>query len=237
MTAQTTLTAVIPASGSVSPAVAFNYPGLTAIVLKDNWTAALVSLLVSLDGGATYVPLYRDGAQFAEPGTVGQYINLDPTLFSGVTNLKVQSGTSANPVAQPLAATVDLIGFFSVQSFPAPNERRTFAPMYDGDVGTFTGYTPSEQDSLTFDFTNLLDPNETIVSVGGVTLAASADSTSSSRVIGSPVTSGSTVTQLLGNWQAIRYINYLATCTVTTSENATLTAQGYFPVQDRTPCC
>lgn len=106
----TTINAVIPASGSLSPEVDLGQQTLVGIVMPAAWTAASLTFQVSPDGGTTWVELYTyAGVALALTVGTSQYIAVDPTQWKGVYSVKVRSGTSGTPVAQSAQATIGLV--------------------------------------------------------------------------------------------------------------------------------
>jgi len=112
-----------------------------------------------------------------------------------------------------------------------PNGRHTYVMQSEDDVGTFPPYTPGETDPLTFDVAAQLDSGESISSITSFTLFAPSDATPEARILSAPQLQGTQLSVLLGNWQPIRYINYLVTVMYVTNQAEVLTAQGYVAVE------
>lgn len=236
MTSSVTI-ATIPGLGSISAGVTLPAAGLFAIEVDGTWTPAPLTLLATSDG-INYFNVLDGGNEFVLASPSGVRSQLNAEDWQGITAVKVRSGTAEAPVIQAQDVNVYLIGYPAISPVPVPpNPGRTFTPLYDGDLGTFTEYTTGETGVLTFDVVNLLAPGVEIEALSSFVLQASADATPTARIQGAPGTSGTTLSVLLGNWQNIRYINYLVTVTFTTTNGATLQAQGSVAVQNRGPCC
>ena len=84
---------------------------LVGVVTPAAWTTAGVSFQVSYDNGTTYVVLWDDtGAEYTIPAVpASRYVAVDPTKFLGVTNIKIQSGTSAATTNQAGSDIVTLV--------------------------------------------------------------------------------------------------------------------------------
>lgn len=84
---------------------------LVGVVTPSGWTTAAIAFQVSYDQGTTYVVLLdATGAEYGPSSVVAsRYVAIDPSLFLGITNLKIQSGTSAATVAQAGSDIVTLV--------------------------------------------------------------------------------------------------------------------------------
>ncbi len=102
-------TAAIANGAALSPAVALGQKTLLGIVMPAAWTAAALTFQVSIDD-TTFNELY-DGAGNAVSITAaaGQFVQIDPAKWRGVTAIKVRSGTSGAPVNQGQAAAIQLV--------------------------------------------------------------------------------------------------------------------------------
>lgn len=168
--------ATIPGGGSISPGVDLPAPGLYAIEIDDPWTAAPLSVLVSQDGGASWLDLDSDGNAVVLPAATGRRFQLDPDQWFGVDAVKVRSGTSDAPVPQTADTRVLLIGFSAQPPPPPPPPVLVPVPALTlvGDgTNTYVGANfpatqPDTQRVYTMDFLNNLDIlDRTTASFGG----------------------------------------------------------------------
>lgn len=104
-----TLAAQIPA-GATGLSVASVLTGdLRRIVMPANWTAANLTFQTSEDG-VTWSNLYdRTGVEYTVTAAASHAIQLPVADFAGVRNLIIRSGTSAAPVNQLNAPTLQLV--------------------------------------------------------------------------------------------------------------------------------
>lgn len=201
-------TATIPGTGSVSAGVQLSAQGLTGIYFPNNFATAPLSFLVSLDAGTTWDVLAdQNGNEVAIPSSAGQQIGLDPDDWVGYTNIKVRSGTSGSPVAQPSDAVVGLITQGSTPAQPPaePNPRRTINVENIGCVGEFTSYWSTADDVATFDLTFILAAGEVVTEIDTFDLefessTGAIDSDPDARVLGVPSIVGVALNQRFGNW-------------------------------------
>lgn len=102
--------AVTIANGqSLSSAVVLGEDRLVGIAMPADWTAANLTFQVSHDG-STYNNLYDDsGAEITVTAADDRYIALDLTVFAGIQDLKIRSGTSGTPVNQGAERTITLV--------------------------------------------------------------------------------------------------------------------------------
>jgi hypothetical protein len=82
---------------------------LVGIQMDVGWDAAALTFQMSPDGGTTWLEMQGASAVLTYNAAAGQYIAIDPTLWRGVTMLKVRSGTSGSPVNQTATRTLTLI--------------------------------------------------------------------------------------------------------------------------------
>ncbi len=98
--------ATIPNGQSLSGVIDLEGQLMTSLRLPNSagWTTANVTFAVSLDGGATYGDLYKDGSEFVIVVPTGRtnatVFDLLPQDFNSFTHVRVRSGTAALPVAQ-----------------------------------------------------------------------------------------------------------------------------------------
>lgn len=94
-------TSVTIASGaSLSGAADFGDRRLGAIIMPASWTAAAMTIQVSVDG-TNYYNLYdQDGVEFSMSADASRTIVIDPSYFGLIRYVKVRSGTAGVPVNQ-----------------------------------------------------------------------------------------------------------------------------------------
>ena len=102
-------TATIASGTSLSAEVPLGQKTLVGIVLPAAWTSASLTFQATPDD-INFSELY-DGAGNAVTLTAaaGQFIQIDPTKWRGITGIKVRSGTAASPVNQAAAAAITLV--------------------------------------------------------------------------------------------------------------------------------
>lgn len=96
----------IPSGQSLSNAFDFtqflrtgNYRA-AGIQMPDAWTTANLTFFVSVDG-VNYKELYDgQGNEYIVTAAAGRYILLDPSVFSAIRFLKIQSGVTGSVVNQ-----------------------------------------------------------------------------------------------------------------------------------------
>ena len=113
--AQKYMPATIAAGGSLSNAVLLGDYTLSGLLFPAGWTAASISYQTSFDGGLTWYELNDStGAAISLPATTaaGTYYAIDvrnPSL-TGLTMIKIRSGSVGTPVTQASARVVQVIG-------------------------------------------------------------------------------------------------------------------------------
>ncbi|HEY1311910.1 MAG TPA: hypothetical protein VGF02_13260 [Pseudolabrys sp.] len=102
-------TATIAAGTSLSVEVPLGEKTLVGIVMPAAWTAAGLTFQATPDD-ANFYELY-DGAgnEVTLTAAAGQFLQVDPTRWRGITGIKLRSGTAASPVNQAAAAVVTLV--------------------------------------------------------------------------------------------------------------------------------
>ena len=103
---------VISNGTSLSNAVPVIGLKLFGIVMPSGWDAAGITILASFDNGSTFVPMKSlyDGTEITYVVNASGYFPLpNPQIFAAVTNIKVQSGTSASPVNQTADRAIQLV--------------------------------------------------------------------------------------------------------------------------------
>lgn len=82
---------------------------VVGIQMPSLWTAAPLSFLASYDG-VNFFSLFRNGNEFVEPVTASTFAKLSSGDFSGVSYIKVQSGSVTNGlINQPATTTIVLV--------------------------------------------------------------------------------------------------------------------------------
>jgi hypothetical protein len=105
------LIATIAISTSLAPAVALpNGHGLVGLILPAAWTAADITVQISLDN-VTFADLYApDGTEVTLTVTAAATaIYLTPAQWVCARYVKIRSGTTGTPVNQAAARAVTLI--------------------------------------------------------------------------------------------------------------------------------
>jgi len=85
---------------------------LCAILMPAGWDAAGLSFQASDDDGVTWNDMYDDAGLEVKlsPATpAAKRLSLDPSLFAGVTWIKVRSGLTGAPVNQTAARALTLV--------------------------------------------------------------------------------------------------------------------------------
>ena len=107
------INAQIGAGAALSGAVNIGDKTLVGIAIPANWTTAGLSFQASADGGTTFGELLDETATGKSISSItgGAYtvIAVNPTKWRGIVCLKVRSGTSASPVKQAQAVTLQLL--------------------------------------------------------------------------------------------------------------------------------
>jgi len=104
--------ALITSGTSLSNSVNLGGLRLFGFIMPSGWDAALLTVLVSFDNGATYVMMESlyDGSELTYTVNASGYFPLpNPQVFAAVTNIKLQSGPSASPVNQTADRSIQLV--------------------------------------------------------------------------------------------------------------------------------
>jgi len=110
ITAMPVIVPVTIANGtSLSPAVAIGPNVLCGIAMSAGWDAAAMTFQVSYDGGTTFQEMQSTSAVISYTVAANQFISFDPSVWRGVTTLKVRSGTSGAAVNQTADRTINLV--------------------------------------------------------------------------------------------------------------------------------
>lgn len=90
---------------------------IVGLLLPATWTAAKVSLLVSVDGGTTYAEAVAPGnggdkfatATLTVVSSTPIFVPLDPAMTAAATHIKVKSGTLSSATAQTGEKVITLV--------------------------------------------------------------------------------------------------------------------------------
>ena len=102
-------TAIIPNGQSLSAEVALGQKALVGIVMPAAWDAASMTFQATPDDQNFFELFDSSGSAVALIVAAGQFIQIDPAKWRGVTGLKLRSGTSGSPVNQTGNRTITLI--------------------------------------------------------------------------------------------------------------------------------
>lgn len=104
-------TATIANGASLSGAVPIGEKVITGIVMPSAWTAAALTFQVSVDDGTTWSDLYDStGTEVNFPTAASRFVAVDPSLWLGVSHVKVRSGTAGVAVNQAASRAISLVG-------------------------------------------------------------------------------------------------------------------------------
>ena len=104
-----TQTAVIAQSASLSGAIAIGEKVAIGILMPAAWDAANLTFQASVDG-VNFSNVYdSSGNELTVTAAAGRYIELDPSVFVGINQIKLRSGTSGSPVNQTAARTLSIL--------------------------------------------------------------------------------------------------------------------------------
>jgi hypothetical protein len=107
----TLFTASIANGASLSGPVPIGAQVITGIVMPAAWTAASLTFQVSVDDGVTWSDLYdATGTEVTFLTAAGRFVAVDPSLWLGVSHVKVRSGTGGAAVNQGGARAIQLVG-------------------------------------------------------------------------------------------------------------------------------
>jgi len=102
-------TATIAASASLSSEVPLGEKSLVGIVMPPAWTAASLTFQATPDDTNFYELYDGAGNEVTVVAGAGQFVQVDPTKWRGITGIKIRSGTAAGPVNQTSAVTLTLV--------------------------------------------------------------------------------------------------------------------------------
>jgi hypothetical protein len=111
---QKAIPVTIAAGASLSSGALLGDSTICAVYFPTGWTTAAITWQVSFDDGNTWVELGdATGAPVSLPASAvaATYYTIDPrnASFTGVTMLKLRSGTAGAPVTQAAAQVVKVI--------------------------------------------------------------------------------------------------------------------------------
>lgn len=110
----TTVIVKIPAGESLSDPLDLSNKQLTpplVLVTPDEWTSAILTFMVSIDGGASYRDLHDPRAaevMFNVQPKAAYWINRD-SVFVPFGWLRLRSGTSVRPVVQAAERALSIV--------------------------------------------------------------------------------------------------------------------------------
>jgi len=104
-----TQTVTIASGTALSPEVTLGEKTLVGIVMPAGWDAAALTFQATPDDVNFGGLCTSAGAEVSFAPAAGQFIVVDPTLWRGVTGIKLRSGTSASPVNQTANRTLTLV--------------------------------------------------------------------------------------------------------------------------------
>ena len=106
----TNVQAVIGAGQSLSAEVDLGPGTLVGIVIPSGWSSASLTFQATADG-VSWSELVNSAGAALSMGVFsgGQYAAIDPTLWRGITAIKLRSGTQASPVVQASQQTLTLV--------------------------------------------------------------------------------------------------------------------------------
>lgn len=102
-------TVTIASGASLSPEVGMDGYHLIGIVMPAAWTAAAITFQGAADG-ATYNSVYdNNGTEVTVQASASRHIQLTPSLLSGLSAVKLRSGTAGVPVNQGADRVLGLV--------------------------------------------------------------------------------------------------------------------------------
>lgn len=102
-------TVTIAAAGNLSGASEALQGRLVAVKTAATWDAAKVSFQASSDG-TNYAVVSNEGTEYSTAAITGaNYCAVDPKMFYGARNIKIQSGTSTATTAQADETVITLV--------------------------------------------------------------------------------------------------------------------------------
>lgn len=104
-----TQSANIAISTSLSAAVNLGEKVAIGILMPAAWDAANLTFQGSVDG-VSFSNIYdSSGNELTVTAAASRYIYLDPTVFVGLNQIKVRSGTNGTPVTQTAARALSIV--------------------------------------------------------------------------------------------------------------------------------
>lgn len=101
--------AAIALNASLSGAVAIGEKVAIGILMPAAWDAANLTFQGSVDGAAFSNVYDSSGNELTVTAAASRYICLDPTVFVGLNQIKVRSGTNGTPVNQTAARALTIV--------------------------------------------------------------------------------------------------------------------------------
>ena len=102
-------TVTIASGTSLSAAVPLGQKTLVGVIVPAGWTAASITFQGTPDDSNFYDLYDGAGNAVSLTGAAGQFIQVDPAKWRGVTGIKLRSGTAASPVTQTSTVALTLV--------------------------------------------------------------------------------------------------------------------------------
>ncbi len=103
------LTATIAISASLSGSVDVNGTTIAGYIMPAAWTAAGITLQVSVDG-TNFFNLYDQyGNEVSHIVDASSFVQLTPSDMAAIRYIKIRSGTSGTPVNQAAERVITLV--------------------------------------------------------------------------------------------------------------------------------
>ncbi len=102
-------TATIAAGTALSPEVALGEKTLVGIIIPAAWITAALTFQATPDDTNFYELYDGAGNEVTLTGAAGQFVQVDPTKWKGITGIKLRSGTAGTPVNQTSTVTLTLV--------------------------------------------------------------------------------------------------------------------------------
>ena len=101
--------AIIVSGTALSPQIDIGAKTLVGIAMPAAWTAAALSVQVSIDGGVNWLEFNSGGVALSLTVAAGQFVAIDPTLWFGINSIRLRSGALGAVVNQGQDSVLTLI--------------------------------------------------------------------------------------------------------------------------------